>query len=246
MAQRGISLVATAGAEAALPTWPVEGETIVSENGKQVDETLRRLRKPGWKDPRLLLGTLIVLASVAGTAALVAGLDETTPMYIAKNDIPLGAAVTADSLAVANVRLDGVSGSYLEAGQAPEPGTRANSLLRAGHLIPVGDLGLPGNGNRRPVSIELKQSLPAAISTGAHVDVWVALRDKTSNGYAVPTLLLPATEVSARRELATGFGGAQGEVIELLVPDDKLAPLLDAIANEARITVVFNPAATAP
>ncbi|GAA4370008.1 hypothetical protein [Paeniglutamicibacter cryotolerans] len=215
-------------------------------NGKTAEEGARRLRKPGWKDPRLIVGTLIVLASVAGTAALVAGLDETTPMYVAKADIPLGGPVTADSLAIANVRLEGLADRYLGAGAAPAPGTRANTLLRAGHLIPVGDLGLPGTGNRRPVSIELPKSLPAAITTGARVDVWVALRDKTANGYAVPTLLLQATEVSARRELESGFGGSQGEVIELLVPDDKLAPLLDAMANEAHITVVFNPSATTP
>lgn len=218
----------------------------MSPSDKPGDEGARRLRKPGWKDPRLIVGILIVLASVAGTVALVSGLDETTPMYVAKNDIPMGEPLTADSLSIANVRLEKAGENYLAAGAVPEPGTRANTLIRAGHLIPLGDLGLPGAGDRRPVSIELPQSLPGAITTGARVDVWVALRDKAANGYAVPTLMLPAAEVSARRALESGFGGSQGEIVELLVPDGQLASLLDAMANEARITVVFNPEATSP
>ena len=54
----------------------------------QVGAEARRLRKPGWKDPRLLVGILLVAGSVAGTVGLSPP-DRTMPMYVAKEDISL-------------------------------------------------------------------------------------------------------------------------------------------------------------
>ena len=42
-----------------------------------------RLSKPSWKDPRLLVGLLLVLASVAGVVALVDAADRTVEAYAA-------------------------------------------------------------------------------------------------------------------------------------------------------------------
>ena len=130
---------------------------------------------------------------------------------------------------------------YVPADPVLLDGTRANSLVRAGQLLPRSALGLDDGTNRRPVSVDLPDALPAAITSGAHVDVWVSLKDREANSYAPPTLLLPAAEVTARTERATGFGGTAGTLVEILVVDTGLADLLEAMANDARITVVFNP-----
>lgn len=204
-----------------------------------------RLGKPSWKDPRLLLGILIVLASCAGVVALTSSMDRTTPMYAAKTDISLGEEVTAEKLDVVNVKLDALEAGYVPADPGLLAGSRANSLIRAGQLLPRGALGLDDGTNRRPVSISLPDALPSAITSGAHVDVWVSLKDRSANVYAPPTLLLPAAEVTARTERATGFGGTEGTLVEILVVDTGLADLLEAMANDARITVVFNPGASA-
>lgn len=204
-----------------------------------------RLRKPSWKDPRLLLGILIVLASVVGIVALTSSLDRTTPMYSAKADISLGEEITAEKLNIVNVKLDDLEARYVPADPVLLDGTRANSLVRSGQLLPRSALGLDDGTNRRPVSVDLPDALPEAITSGAHVDVWVSLKDRSANSYAPPTLLLPSAEVTARTERATGFGGTAGTLVEILVVDTKLADLLQAMANDARITVVFNPAASA-
>ncbi|MFL4475169.1 SAF domain-containing protein [Paeniglutamicibacter sp. MACA_103] len=204
-----------------------------------------RLGKPSWKDPRLLLGILIVLASCVGVVALTSSMDRTTPMYSAKADISLGEEITAEKLNVVNVKLDALEAGYVPADASLLAGTRANSLIRAGQLLPRSALGLDDGTNRRPVSIDLPDALPSAITSGAHVDVWVSLKDRSANAYSPPTLLLPAAEVTARTERATGFGGTAGTLVEILVVDTGLADLLEAMANDARITVVFNPGASA-
>ena len=208
----------------------------------QVGAEARRLRKPGWKDPRLLVGILLVAGSVAGTVGLVSARDRTVPMYVAKEDISFGEPVDASRLDVVDVRLDGTQGLYLQAGREPAAGTQANTLIRAGELVPLRGLGLDDGTTRKPVSIELEQTLPAAVVPGSRVDVWAAPRDRASNAYGRPVVLLPAAEVAAVSALDSGFGGTSGAVVELLVEDARMADLLAAVANEARVTVVHNPA----
>lgn len=205
----------------------------------------KRVGKPSWKDPRLLLGILIVLASCVGVVALTSSMDRTTAMYSAKADISLGEEITPEKLTIVNVKLDALEERYVQADPGMLEGTRANSLVRAGQLLPRSALGLDDGTNRRPVSIDLPDSLPQAITPGAHVDVWVSLKERSENNYAPPSLLLPSAEVSSRAERATGFGGTSGTLVELLVEDTKLADLLEAMANDARIIVVFNPGASA-
>ena len=137
----------------------------------QVGAEARRLRKPGWKDPRLLVGILLVAGSVAGTVGLVSARDRTMPMYVAKEDISFGEPVDASRLDVVDVRLDGTREHYLPAGREPAAGTRANTLIRAGELVPLRGLGLDDGTTRKPVSIELEQTLPAAVVPGSRVDV---------------------------------------------------------------------------
>lgn len=211
---------------------------------ERVTGEVRRVARPTWKDPRLLVGILIVLASCVGVIALVSALDRTVPMYVAKADISLGEELTAEKLEVSNVKLDALAPRYVAASPDLVAGRRANALIRAGELIPSSALGLHDGTNRRPVSVNLPDALPAAIGAGSHVDVWVAPKDRAANAFAAPTLLLPAAEVTYRAERSTGFGGTSGTVVELLVVDEKLADLLEAMANDARITVVFNPAAS--
>ena len=69
-----------------------------------------RLSKPSWKDPRLLIGILLVLASVAGVVALVGNADSTVPMYAAKDALVVGQKITAESFTVVQVQLGDVDG----------------------------------------------------------------------------------------------------------------------------------------
>jgi hypothetical protein len=225
---------------------PGNGGPAVSVEHGGNDGGARRLRRPGWKDPRLILGVLLVAASVAGVVGLVSSLDKTVPVWVAKEDISLGETLEHSRLEVADVRLDAVGDKYLAADAEIEPGTMANSLIRAGELVPVRALGLSGDSRRKPVTVELEQSLPDAVVAGRRVDVWAAARVPASNSYATPELLLPAAEVSAVRTIDTGFGGTGGTVLELLVDDGRLSPLLGAMANESRLTVVYNPTGDTP
>lgn len=201
-----------------------------------------RLKKPSWKDPRLLLGILLVLASTAGVVALVGSADQTTEVFIVDESIPVGTPVSASDLAVASVRLGDVSGSYLPAAAGIPENAVASSLLRKGELVARSDLGFAADLDRKPVGLSVDNLLPSGTEAGSRVDVWVALPDER-NGFKEPQQILTAAEISELTVDESVLGANRSTQILVLVEDEDLADLLSAQSNGAKIAVVLNQAA---
>lgn len=198
-----------------------------------------RLTKPSWKDPRLLVGLLLVLASIAGVVALVDAADKTVGTYAAKEDIAVGQMIDASRLIRVDVRLGDAEGHYLATGALPE-GRVALQRVAKGDLVPASSLGEPRAVDRKPVSISIAQPLPAEATVGTRVDVWVALPDGR-NGFAEPKLLVPGAEIAHIEASSTTLGGGRETHVLVLVEDAKLAQVLGAQANSAKVSLVWNP-----
>ena len=205
----------------------------------QHSEPARRLRKPGWRDPRLIVGILLVVVAVAGVLTLLSVQNKTVPVYVANQDISMGEKVESTGLDIVDVRLDSVQDHYLTAQEALAEGLQANTLIRSGELVPLASLGGSDPQGRKPLSVELSKDLPVAVAVGTRVDVWAAERGANSTTFEDPKKLLETVEVSAIHELDSGFGGTSGQVVELLVSDEDLPDMISALANEAQLTVVF-------
>ncbi|MFJ2621459.1 hypothetical protein [Glutamicibacter sp. NPDC087344] len=204
--------------------------------------TAARIKRPSWKDPRLALGAVLVTASVIGTVYLVRGMNETTTVYIAGADITLGEQLTNQNLRAQEVQLGDSLGKYLEQGSLDLENARANTFIGAGELIPLSSITSSELGSRRPVNLELPADLSEAITPGSFVDVWVARREAGGATYGVPEQLATMVEVSSRVAQAGGLVGNNGTNLELLVESADLESFLQALANDARITVIYNPA----
>ncbi|OSM44222.1 SAF domain-containing protein [Nesterenkonia sp. PF2B19] len=100
-------------------------------------EAADRLRRPSWKDPRLIVGVLLVVVSMAGVVALVGSQDRTAPVYAADRTISVGEPVSAEDLRVVDVRLDDVSGQYLSADREPPADLQFVSVVEEGELVPA-------------------------------------------------------------------------------------------------------------
>lgn len=201
-----------------------------------------RLKKPSWRDPRLLVGVLLVFASLAGVIALVGAADRTIQVYSAREPIAVGQKISREQLAVVNVRLDDVERSYLTvAGGVPE-GKVAVQRIAGNQLVPQESLGTADALNRKPVAIPLQESLPSQVVAGSRVDVWVALPDPRG-GFGTPQLLLPNAEVAQVSEGNSTLGASKEKVVLVLVTDEQMPKLLGAQANKAKVAVVWNPGA---
>ncbi|MGP9782836.1 hypothetical protein ACT3UQ_10290 [Glutamicibacter sp. AOP12-B1-11] len=203
-----------------------------------------RVKRPTWKDPRLALGAVLVVASVVGTVYLVRELNHTTEVYVAGANITLGEELSTQNLRTENVKLGESGVQYLEANPELITNARANTFIGAGEFIPNDSITHNELGSRRPINIDLPADLTPAITPGSFVDVWIAQREKGGSAYGVPEQLASMVEVSARVARAGGLVNQNGTNLELLVEPDHLEPLLQALANESRIIVIYNPAGT--
>jgi hypothetical protein len=187
-----------------------------------------------------MVGVLLVLVSVAAVTALLGSADKTVPMLAARDDIGVGEPVRAEDLSVVEVRLGSVESAYLRAQDELPQGAIATALLRSGELIPASALGSPDLLDRKPVGLTIDSPLPEGARAGSRVDVWVAMPDGR-NGFSQPELLLEAAEVSELSEASSALGAAESERLHVLVTDEKMPGLLNALSNGAKINVVLNP-----
>jgi hypothetical protein len=199
-----------------------------------------RLKKPSWKDPRLLVGILLVLASLAGVIALVGTADRTIQVYAARESIAVGQRVSKDDLTIVKVRLDDVESSYVTLADSLTEGRVAVQRIAKNQLVPQESLGAADTLNRKPVAISIQESLPSQAVAGSRVDVWVALPD-ARNGFGTPQLLLPGAEIAQVAEGASTLGASKEKVVLVLVTDEQMPKLLGAQANKAKVAVVWNP-----
>ena len=203
-----------------------------------------RLKRPSWKDPRLLVGVLLVLASVAGVISLVGSADRTTEVYAARDAIAVGEMLTEDNVVRAKVRLGDTERQYITAeGGLPE-GVVAVQRIGKDQLVPRQSLGAVDALDRKPVAVTVEEALPSQTIAGTRVDVWVALPD-AKNGFSQPKLLLPGAEIAEITSGSTTLGSSRSTVLMVLVADSHMPELLGAQANQAKISVVWNPGGAA-
>ncbi|MGX9900398.1 hypothetical protein ACW0JT_11725 [Arthrobacter sp. SA17] len=199
-----------------------------------------RLKKPSWKDPRLLVGLLLVLASVVGVVSMVGAADQTTDVYVAREAIAVGERLTADNTARAKVRLGELEELYISGEAGLPDGLVAVQRIGKDQLLPKESLGKPDELDRKPVAITIDEPLPDQALAGSRVDVWVAQPD-TRNGFSEPSMLLPGAEIAQVTPGSTALGSSRSTVLMVLVSDDQMPKLLGSQANKAKISVVWNP-----
>jgi hypothetical protein len=202
--------------------------------------TAARLRRPSWKDPRLLVGILLVLVSVAGVIFLVNGADRTTEVYAARDGIAVGEELTPENVVRAKVRLGETEQHYIPVESGLPEGMVAVQRIGKDQLVPRASLGEVDDLDRKPVAISVEGTLPSQAVAGARVDVWVAQPD-AKNGFSEPKLLLPGAEIAEVAEGSSALGSTKTTVLMVLVEDGQMPALLGAQANDAKISVVWNP-----
>lgn len=131
-----------------------------------------RLHRPGWRDPRLLVGIVLVAGSVALGSGLVAAAADTVPVYVALEPLVAGDALEPGMLAVREVQLADSLTHYLRADQAlPEQPVVVRSIS-PGELITLSAVASAGELNVRPVAISPSGQLPSGVVKGSSVDLW--------------------------------------------------------------------------
>ncbi|MCR8671920.1 flagellar biosynthesis protein FlgA [Agrococcus sp. HG114] len=197
-----------------------------------------------WMDPRLVIGVALVLASVAGVWLVVQQSASTERAWAATRTLLPGETIAAGDLQPVEVRMPQSSERYLTA-QADPVGMVVAGTVGEGEVLPLRALGDEAGHDRAAVVIELEGALPTAVRAGALVDVWTAAPG--DEGFQAPAVLVDEAIVVGLVE-DEGILASAGAQLELLVPADETARLLEAIANDHAVSVVplARPVAAAP
>jgi hypothetical protein len=211
-----------------------------------VGVTAPRLRRPSWRDPRLLIGLILLFTSVALGARVVALADQTEPVYAARATLPTGTPLSIDVLEVVRLRLTGTSAEYLDARRKVPQGQVLIRTVGAGELVPLASIAPSDRMLSRPVAIPIDGSPPAGLAPGGLVDIWASAkrRDAVGGGYDDPERIAGTVEVYDVNRPDTGLSGDRTGSVEVLLPSESLPPVLDALANEARVVILPVPGST--
>lgn len=188
-------------------------------------------------DPRLLIGLLLVVASVTGVVFVVSAADRTSPVYLARGTLTIGETITVDDLSVSNIRMEGAGTLYLEPGDVPIGGLVVTRTVTQGELVPASAIGSVAGLRITSLVVDTSGTLAASIQPGSSVDLWAA-REIENRKYSAPTVLVAGAIVLRLVTSDSIVGAGQVTAIEVLVPRAKVARVLESIANDDAISVV--------
>ncbi len=193
-------------------------------------------------DVRLLIGLALVIGSVAGVLAIVSAGERRTTVYAAESSLSPGDRIDAGDLIPRQVSLDSAEALYLAAGDLPDGGLVVASVVRRGELIPRAAVATIEGERSTSLVLQLSARVSASVVPGAVVDVWSAARasgEVSTLGAFGPPIVLAADAVVVRVVDDDGIMAASdGDAVEVLVPRNRVARLLQAIANDDAVAVV--------
>ncbi len=233
---------------------------MVDQPQQPASPAATRLRRPGWRDPRLLAGVVLVAVSVALGSALVSSAGRTVPVYAAAEALVPGDDLDPAELRVREVRLGAAVGSYLRADEPLPEELVVTRTVGAGELVPVTALAPGPDLGLRPVAIVPDGALPRGLAAGAFVDLWFvpevpttaaasAPAGSTGTGGApaidpaAPELLVAGLTVAEVSEPRAGLAVGSAVTVHVLVPVADLPTVLAALAADGSVEVVLVPGA---
>jgi hypothetical protein len=211
------------------------------------DQRQQSRRRGIVPDARLLVGIGLVIASVVGVVALVNAADTRATVYVAARTLAPGDGIRPDDLLARRVALDDATGLYLSAGELPDGGLVATTVVRAGELVPRSSVGSAAGRESTSLVLELTGEVSESVVAGALVDVWSSSSgggvapDEAADPFGSfgPPVVLCADAVVVRVLESGGIvSSSDGRSVEVLVPRIRIARLLQAIADDDALAVV--------
>lgn len=220
---------------------PHQAATTGEETAVGATAAMMRLRRPRWRDPRLIVGIVLVLASVLMGAVLVSRLSETTTVLVARSAIVPGDAIEAADLTAVDLRLGDQTGHYVGTLDAVPDGAVATRAIEAGELVPMSALGQASDVPLRPVVIPVEAAVAESVVPGATVELWHTSPAADDGTAAQAELLVPDAVV---RRIDEGSSlGMRSMSVEVLVPGDSLDEVLEVLSEDERLDVIGVPGA---
>lgn len=178
----------------------------------------RRVAAPSWLDFRLILGILLVIASVVVGARVFAGADKSVEVWGMAHDVGSGTYLAAQDVKKVRIRLYTDPDAYLPAGERPPVGSVLSIPMKAGQLLPRSATKAVPDSVVVPLAVNPKQ-MPPDLTRGSVVNVFTY--DPNASSAVVTPVLCGAVVQSLSGSRSGAFGGAASDTTQITV---RLAP----------------------
>jgi Flp pilus assembly protein CpaB len=200
-----------------------------------------RSTSPGWRDPRLWVGVVLVTGSVVAGARLLSEADDMTSVWAASSDLAAGQTIGAEDLRATRVRFDdgAAEGRYLAVDDELPTALTLTRPLATGELVPAAALGEEADDGAVAVSVAVAaEHVPTDLARGSRVDVWVIGDVRGSRAEA--ELVLEDVRVLDAPVVSDSFASATTRQLVLAVPqdDEESLGLVLAASGDDRVRVV--------
>lgn len=201
--------------------------------------TAPRLRRPTWRDPRFVVGVVLVAVAVALGSWVVSGADRTVPVYAASGTLTPGEPVDESRLRTVDVNLGVEADRYLRADAGLPDGQVAVRVVGDGELVAATAIGAADSVDVRSVAVPIGAGLSERIREGAVVDLWfVPAAAQGAQEAAAPEPLVAGVVVEQVDATEGGLVVADRGTLHVLVGAEDLSAVLSALGADGQVAVV--------
>jgi Flp pilus assembly protein CpaB len=223
----------------------VSASTRAGAPGGTTSPPAVRPSRTAWRDPRLALGLLLVCGCVLVGARVLARADETVAVLAARAPLAAGEQVSAEDLVSERLRFGSSRDAdrYLPAAADLGSDTVLLRPVGAGELVPRAALGTAGDDAlvELPLSLEPGR-VPASVTVGSTVDVWVSSPPARGRSSAPAERLLSGVPVlAASRPSSAGTGGTAQVVVGVPVGDQRGVAEVVSRSSDGSLLLVRRP-----
>ena len=183
-----------------------------------------RATPPGWRDPRLWVGIVLVAVSVVAGARLLSAADDTVSVWAVAADVGAGDALDSEDLVATRVRFadTGDLDGYFTVDERLPTQLELTRGVGAGELLPRAAVGSSGASGtlQVPVAVDAEQ-VPGSVGAGSVVDVYLVASAGAPRGGAGGLALASVTVVDAP-PLTETFGTSGKRQLVLAVEEPEV------------------------
>ncbi|WP_146827569.1 hypothetical protein [Aeromicrobium flavum] len=185
----------------------------------------RRTSISRWRNPRLVLGAFLVLASAVAGGWLVATARDSTDYWLVRSPVRAGEPVDAGQLRPVAGRVDAAASAVLIPARYGVPRGVWARDVGEGTLVARDDVTLRAERGRQLAMALTPGSTPPDLAPGEQVDVWAGPGEAGDPSLSTRRVLSGVSVVSVSRAdgtgertlvVDTGRGGPEAEVVSAL------------------------------
>ena len=191
-----------------------------------------------WLDVRFLIGAILIAGSIAGVWTVVSAARETTPVLAAAHALVPGQALTASDVVEIDAHLGAAEGGYLVPDDLDD-GLVSTRVVAEGEMVPASAITEADEVSQTTVVVRSALGVPTGITPGAQVELWAAPIVGPQE-FGEPLVIAPAAIVAGVRE-DEGVVTGTGATLELTVPRDDVADVLQHVAAGSALSAVLAP-----